>query len=161
MIEKTTLKKTSHIIALKQCFERVFTEKWNTQTPFMTDVVYLQTDEKRVIGFAMVHEVPPYKFGKGPYVYNLGVDPEYRGKGVGRALLAAIAADHSEYCLHVNLDSKFHKYFMKLGFKLLGQHRLWAEYQNGRPSIAVQQVEPAPLAANDHYDARENIVYLS
>lgn len=151
---------------MKTCFGRSFREKWSESFPFKDDMVYAAWEGDVMLGFAMIHKGPPEEMKgatalgcKNPvYIYNLCVDPDHRGKGVGAALIQAIHGDKKNMVLHVRFDSDHHKWFMKRGFKLLGK---WKQIFMEYVYVGTKTEEVIPSPNLSHYDPFEGVIYLN
>ena len=53
----------------------------------------------------------------GRYIYHLCVNSEYRGQGIGAALIKRLSATYSKLYLHVNINNhRGQKFYNRMGF---------------------------------------------
>ena len=81
----------------------------------------------RVIGLAAVNLIATFEGIVGG-LFNLGVHPSARGRGVGTALTAAILAiarEHGAIGLGLNATPDGERIYVKLGFRPIGRGQTW------------------------------------
>jgi len=96
--------------------------------------VLVACDDDRVVGFLLQRVLGPRMFATTPnlYVDAIGVDPAWRRRGVGRALLAAAlgtaraAQADSIYCAPAPGAREMHRFLARLGFAPAAGHRVVA-----------------------------------
>lgn len=78
-------------------------------------------DDESLVGFAAAR--------KDGYILFLAVDPEYRGEGFGRRLVAAVAEEHSSVTCHARATNDSALAFYKhLGFEI--ERRIESYYED-------------------------------
>ena len=138
----------------KKLFEKCFDEKWESNIPFADDNIYTVISESgSLVGFCFVHNSPPYNMGEsGSFLYNLCVDTNYRNLGIATALIDSVLLDHPKCYCHMLRDSKLMKNWKKIGV----WRDKFVEYATGFSEVKTQ----VDMISSDHYDAKENIIYL-
>lgn len=76
-----------------------------------------------------------------PYstIYDVGVPPDYMGKGIGRRLVEFVLTSSDHGCVRLNVDVNNKDaiaFYRKLGFKKIGEGA-WGK-KNPRPYITMQ-----------------------
>jgi ribosomal-protein-alanine N-acetyltransferase len=80
-----------------------------------------QYDGEQLVGFAATR--------RDGYILFLAVDPEYRGEGFGRRLVAAVAEDHSSVTCHARAtNDDALSFYEHLGFEI--QRRIDGYYED-------------------------------
>jgi ribosomal protein S18 acetylase RimI-like enzyme len=85
--------------------------------------VFVADEDDAVLGFAAGEERPHWSGVPELYVGELAVDPHHEGRGVGRALIDAVAAHANELGLHsITLDTgaantNARSFYQRLGFE--------------------------------------------
>lgn len=95
-------------------------EKTFTNTPIST---FVAVHKRKLIGFACYNGTAPDFFGP------TAVDPEYRGKGVGKALLLA--------CLHALRNEGYY-------YAIIGGAGPTSFYEKSCGAVAIPDSEPGP-----------------
>ncbi len=154
---------TNNYKQVKKIFKESFpTHKWSDNIPFpIKDELYLYVvEDKRIVGFCMVHDEPPHatsEENKGSYMYNLCILKSHRNKGIATSLLKKLVEDHPKCYLHMPEDHHLLGWITRHEWQCIGPslHEM-IEYSYG---INITS-NNGSIKSNDHYDADENIIYL-
>lgn len=110
------------------------------QDAYRRSTVYLYLDrsrEEHLIGFAAVR--------RDGYVLFLAVDPDYRGQGFGKRLVANVAEEHSTVTCHARTTNRDALRFYKhLGFEV--KRRIDSYYEDGGDAYYLKLGDGAGLA---------------
>jgi ribosomal protein S18 acetylase RimI-like enzyme len=103
--------------------EGLLKQRWGFfSSAYRRATVYLFLDEDRLIGFAAAR--------RDGYVLFLGVDPEYRGRGFGKRLVASVAEDSGTVSCHARVaNTNALDFYEHLGFSVV--RRIDDYYEDG------------------------------
>lgn len=94
---------------------------------------FIVMDDRRVVGHAVAHIAAPAPHVVG--IYSVGVDEEYRNRGIGRAVTLACAEQGSQMgCRYAVLNAS-NPFYEKFGFRTLGHGQTWWMHANERGYI--------------------------
>ncbi len=138
-------------------------DSWRMSVPFRKDDIYAAVVDRKIVGFAMVHDTTPYPFktGDGSFAYNLCVDPDHRCRGIATAIVNAILEDH-KFCHTQTFQNNITlcDWFAKRGWIRVGTFRdLYAEFSFGFSDVNAEK--NTSTTASKYYDPLENIIYLN
>jgi len=100
-------------------------------TAYERSAVHLFVDRSndRLVGFATVR--------RDGYILFLAVDPDYRGQGFGRRLVASVAEDHTTITCHARTTNRDAlDFYQRLGFEI--QQRIDNYYEDGGDAYYLQ-----------------------
>ncbi|MDG5774947.1 N-acetyltransferase [Haloarculaceae archaeon H-GB2-1] len=102
-----------------------------------TVYVYIDSARQRLIGFAAVR--------RDGYVLFLAVDPDYRGEGFGKALVARVAENYGTVTCHARTTNrKALSFYRYIGFEV--QRRIDNYYEDGGDAYYLKLGEDEGIA---------------
>lgn len=94
-----------------------------------TSYLYIDRSDDTLIGFATVR--------RDGYILFLAVDPEYRGQGFGRRLVARVADEHTAVTCHARTtNEQAIGFYRSLGFEI--QRRVEGYYEDSGDAYFLQ-----------------------
>lgn len=98
--------------------------------------VYLHLRSGTPVGFGVVRS--------DGYLSLLGVDPDFRRRGIGERIIDRIAADHDRISLHTRTDNRQAvEFYTDLGFVVTGRNEGY--YRDGTDAYRLELDDPAEL----------------
>ncbi len=119
---KERIRRSDGVLRQRRSF---FTNAYRRSTVHL----YLDKTADQLVGFAAVR--------RDGYVLFLAVDPEYRGQGFGKRLVASVAEEHSTVTCHARTTNQGALAFYKsLGFEV--KRRIEGYYEDGGDAYYLQ-----------------------
>jgi ribosomal protein S18 acetylase RimI-like enzyme len=101
-----------------------------------TVYVYVDSGRRQLVGFAAVR--------RDGYILFLAVDPDYRGEGFGKRLVARVADNHSTVSCHARSTNRSAlQFYRHIGFEI--QRRIDNYYEDGGDAYYLQLGESEGL----------------
>ena len=119
---KERIRRTDGVLRQRKSF---FSNAYERSTVYL----YADRGSDRLIGFAAVR--------RDGYILFLAVDPEYRGQGFGKRLVASVADEHSAVTCHARTtNSEALDFYKHLGFRV--KRRIDSYYEDGGDAYYLQ-----------------------
>jgi len=98
-----------------------------------SNLVFGVLDDKKLVGYVATKSESDHE-----YIWTFVVNPEYKGKGVGKQLLQSLLRPHEKYRLDVRMDNYGAiKIYDELGFKIVDSQEEF--YFDGCPSLTFEK----------------------
>ena len=119
---KERIRRTDGVLRQRKSF---FSNAYERSTVYL----YADRSSDRLIGFAAVR--------RDGYILFLAVDPEYRGQGFGKRLVASVADENSSVTCHARTtNEEALAFYEHLGFRV--KRRIESYYEDGGDAYYLQ-----------------------